>query len=154
AALPSVPLPNHPLYVMRVDGTDARQIVPAGLRSASGEGGTILMLPRFSPDGTKVAYCQITTELKDGRFVKYESSLSVVDRDGGGRRVVIEGNADDGHPHSVVWSPDGKMFALGFRKLLGDTARDGGLNRLFIVDADGKNLREIPLPHPTNLMVL
>lgn len=150
---------THPLYVMRVDGSDATLIAPAGGLSKTGRGGTtnagLLVGPRLSPDGRKVAYIRTTAEI-DGetrQYTRHEAKVWVVGLDGKERGVAFEGNDEDGYPYSVAWSPDAKLLALGLGRPRGASVFDGSDGRLFVVGSGGENAREIPLPHPSGIYV-
>jgi RNA polymerase sigma factor (sigma-70 family) len=101
------------LYVMDLDGGNARQIT---------EGGNPFYA-RFSPDGRRVLYSDGTLKLKD------RQGVWVVDVDGANRRRVLP--AGDG-TCSACWSPDGRRIAVA---ISGSSPEEHG--RLEIVDLDG-----------------
>jgi len=155
---PSSQYRYDPLYVMRLDGSDATEIAPAGANlNADGErtmnapNGS----PHFSPNGREVVYVRFTTLVDDSRAInKVESKVWVVGRDGRNRRVVYEGNNEDGYPVGATWSPDGKTLALSLRRQIGEKVPDVGRPALAIINADGTNLREIPLPPFTGFQLI
>lgn len=157
----SPPSPQYrydPLYVMRLEGSNAAEVAPAGAdlnadgeRTMNAPNGS----PHFSPDGREVVYVRFTSLVDDSRAIKkVESKVWVVGRDGRHRRVVYEGNNEDGYPVGATWSPDGKAFALTLRKQIGEKVPDVGRPALAIINADGTNLREIPLPPFTGLQLI
>ncbi len=81
------------------------------------------VFPRFSPDGTKVAY----GELVDGKI-----QVAVVGADGAGARVLTSKASHLG----PRWSPDGRSLAFA-------RVRDKRPPALVVCDADGKNQREV-----------
>ena len=134
-------------------GGDIYTIDPAtGVRRAIVTGPEIDLHPRWSLDGTRLAFVRAHGELA--------SQLVIVDGDGGDLRVVstesLGGVDDDG----IKWSPDGRSIALktGRGVLLVDSA-DGSVTRLpvsseiemFWRPPDG---REILFLSPTGLMTV
>jgi RNA polymerase sigma factor (sigma-70 family) len=120
---------NHTeVRVLTADGKESRLL---------SEGSAIHRDARFSPDGRHVVYCEIV--FKKGQ------SLYVVQSDGKERRKIYSeaGTCIQG----CCWSPDGKQIAA----ILYDWDGQGGFLdnsrnwRLEVIDADGKNRREIPL---------
>jgi Tol biopolymer transport system component len=83
---------NH-IYLMRLDGTDQRRLTKTGNNVS----------PRLSPDGSKIAFCHWDTDTE-------QTSIVVMDRDGGHPRVVYE-ERDLITPSLLCWSPDGRRIA-------------------------------------------
>jgi Tol biopolymer transport system component len=118
---------------MKTDGTQQRRITEGGLNCYA----------RFSPDGRKLVYTHQTG--KEG------NSIWVVDVDGKNARELIkeEGLAS---AESAFWSPDGKQLAVTLfdwevdekGKKFSSAAKDAN-HRIEIMDADGKNRRELKL---------
>lgn len=79
--------------------------------------------PRWSPDGTRVAY--VLTKADLGRNV-YDSDVWVVDADGRNDRQLTRGSGADIQPR---WSPDGKRIAF-----LSDRS---GRPSIHVIDVDG-----------------
>ena len=154
---PAPGFPHRPLYVMRLDGSKATQLVPPGAPSKTGFGGTMNTGhsgPRFSPNGDRVLYIRATVAFDNGKLAKQESNVCIIDRDGQHPRAVFEGSEEQGHAFSAAWSPDGRAIAIGLQKPLGDGVRGFAEPRLLIVDTDGAHPREIPLPHPSMMSVI
>lgn len=126
---------GYQLYVMRPDGTDQRRLTQGGLN----------VYPRFSPDGQSIVY---THQDKNG------NSVWVVNIDGTGAREVLKadgamGTAANG---AACWSPDGKQLVVHrYDWELDDKGRkikragNDHSDRLEVLDADGKNIRQITL---------
>jgi Tol biopolymer transport system component len=124
---------GYQLYIMKTDGTQQRRLTKGGLNCYS----------RFSPDGCWIVYTHQTG--KDG------NSIWVVDMDGKNAKEIIK-EVDLASPDSAFWSPDGKQLAVVFfnwslnekgERILADAEKANF--RLEIMDADGKNRRELKL---------
>jgi TolB protein len=90
----------YDLYSMSTDGSDVRRLTNSGPRSTVGtkhERGAIR--PRWSPDGTRIAYTQIDYGAQLDRLVIATSAGATVAR----LRA---------HTANGAWSPDGKTLAL------------------------------------------
>ena len=85
---------DQTLWVSHADGTEARQLT----EPATG----LVELPRWSPDGSSVAYMM---KRPNAPWRIYSTA-----RDGGASREVSEGNDNQGAP---TWSPDGKYIVYG-----------------------------------------
>jgi Tol biopolymer transport system component len=149
------------LFVLNADGTETRLVVPTGARYIFGngsfspdgskvafatsghmytvdaDGGTPRILgqrpgvnPTFSPDGTKIVYFDI----QEGPG----HNLRVMNADGTGDRVLLDGQAVDCHYPSwdnrPAWSPDGTQIAFSCHE------HEHGIR---VVGADGSGLRTV-----------
>lgn len=114
---------SQQLYVMDAEGGDARRI-----SFGQGKYGT----PVWSPRGDLIAF----TKISGGRF-----AIGVMAPDGSGERTVADGY-DVEEP---TWAPNGRVLAF-FRKDPVDAGGGGGRSRLYSVDVQGRNEREIPTP--------
>jgi Tol biopolymer transport system component len=105
------------IFTVNVDGTDEKVLVKtANVNEAT---------PRFSPDGTKLAYGRVRRDIVE----------LVVQDMATGRRIVV-----GGLPEAKLfpsWSPDGKRLA--FKTITGNAADCIG-----IVNADGTNRKNFP----------
>ncbi len=81
-------------------------------------------LPVWSPDGRKIAF----TSTRDGNAEIYSMNA-----DGSDAKNLTQNSAFDEFPE---WSPDGTKIA--FR-----SKRQGGINKIYIMDADGANVRRV-----------
>src|SRR5713226_3057002 len=105
------------LFVVGADGVERRQ-----LTSGSGSNTT----PVWSPDGREVVFAAT----RDG-----ESQIVAVNENGT-RRDLTRPPGDRRNP---AWSPDGRLIAF--------QSKDGsGPFALFVMGADGTNLRQVPTP--------
>ena len=81
------------LWVSKADGTDARQLSPAGI---------VVELPRWSPDGKWIAYM--------GQQTDRPWRVFVIPAAGG---VPKEASNSDDNQGAPTWSPDGKFLVYG-----------------------------------------
>ena len=114
------------LWVMRADGTGARQLDSA--TPAEGPG-----VPAWSPDGARIAY--IRTPLQDGPQT-FTLELWTVDVEGGQTSRLYESPCCIGDWQAPEWSPDGQYIAFGVG--VGDDAADSGTA---IIRTDGTDFR-------------
>lgn len=104
------------LYVMDSDGANVRRLTWfVGANN-----------PRWSPDGQRIAFDAEVGKKRD---------VFVIGQDGAGQRNLTRSDSLDEMPD---WSPDGKTIA--FRSTRG---YQGGLNKLWAMDADGGAQREL-----------
>jgi Tol biopolymer transport system component len=112
---PGQPPTSVRLYVMRSDGTGITLL-----------GGTDVGDPAWSPDGSQIAFAQ---EL---------GGLFAIRSDGTNLREVYTPTSSQSFTFSPSWSPDGTQLAF----VSGDTISD---LRVFIIDADGSGLKQLPI---------
>jgi Tol biopolymer transport system component len=125
---------GYQIYAMKTDGTQERRLTQGGLN----------VLARFSPDAKKILYVRQTA--------KVGNSLWTMDVDGTNAEEIVK-EVDLAAPGGTCWSPDGKQVAVSmFNWELdenGKRVRDPGSDtmnaRIEIMDADGKNRRELKL---------
>jgi TolB protein len=103
------------LYAMRADGTHARQLTDFATSDSA---------PAVSPDGTTVAFVH---ELENLTPV-----IALIPIEGG---TITRLTDDRLFASAPAWSPDGSRIAFA--------AHDGSGQRLFIVNADGSDVRPI-----------
>jgi hypothetical protein len=143
---------KRPIYAVRIDGAEEHLLVPGVAGPPPGpKGATLIRMPRISPDGRRISYCQIVTPDPD-RPQDTTKSLWVVDLDGTNRRRILGGGSL--HPGSACWSPDGKWLAVETSEQNEGDPRPT-LDGIRIVDLDGKVIKHIPVvPTPDVLAVL
>ncbi|HLL51486.1 MAG TPA: hypothetical protein VK356_12530 [Thermomicrobiales bacterium] len=121
------------IYVVDAEGGSPRVLLTSGSRRYPDDCGThtcmpgrfetALQEPKWSPDGSQIAYF-------DGMF-DWGHSLRVMDRDGTNSRVVVENSETlgGGHVDGLEWSPDGSQLAFSIE------------GRLYVVGVDGSGFR-------------
>ena len=104
------------IWLMNADGSDQRQVSPAGTGS--------LFAPDISPDGSQIVFTNAVGNWQN---------IWVMDLDGSNARPLTSGPFNDIDP---VWSPDGSQIAF---------ASDRGADvKHWVVDAGGGNMRMLP----------
>ena len=101
------------IYVMDADGGNVKQLT-------KGKEGS--RIPSWTPDGKKIVFC---------RFVAGGSGIFIMDGDGSNAQQI---GKDDGWDPAV--SPDGKQILFTSR-------RKGDGFRVYVMDLDGRNTREL-----------
>jgi dipeptidyl aminopeptidase/acylaminoacyl peptidase len=114
------------IYVVDAEGGSPQVLRAPGRRRVPGEPGrfeTELQEPKWSPDGSQIAYF-------DG-MGDWGHSLRVMDTDGTDSRVVVENDETlgAGHVYGLEWSPDGSQLAFSIE------------GRLYVVGVDGSGFR-------------
>ncbi len=107
------------IYVMKADGTDRRRLTRSGAN-------TLPFGPVWSPDGKRIAFSEITAEIKGAKVTDGKAGVFLMDSDGKNRKRLTKGWG-----MMPAWSPDGKRIIYT------------GEGRLEVVDADGKNAAQI-----------
>lgn len=102
------------IYVADYDGANARKVT---------EHGSISILPRFSPDGTRIAYVSYKDRYPFLYVLELESGVSKAVSKAVGLNV------------SPAWSPDGSQLALVLSK--------DANTEIYVAAADGSNPRRV-----------
>jgi Tol biopolymer transport system component len=103
------------LFVMNADGTGRRLVLASPELEAPAD---------WSPDGDEILFT---------RFDRAGSNVMVMSADGTDVRALT---SESGFDVAGVWSPDG-------RTILFTSGRAAGASQLFLMDADGSNVRDI-----------
>lgn len=112
---------NSEVYVMNADGSNPRNLSQRDGPDAD---------PVWSPDGQWIAYYSLRDETAE---------INVMNADGSEKRNltrVPNAPADYGWLFPQQWSPDGSMILI-------TSMRDGGGWNIYVIDADGSNLRRV-----------
>ncbi len=140
-------LTRRALYVMHPDGTGERMVRPAA--SEEDEETVDVRFLRLSPEGRKVLLLEAV--LAGNGPIPKAFRLVSLSTDGADRRILLEGTPEGlRRPGLGCWSPDGKFVAVMVSE--GALVADGKLTlrnqrlRLEILDAEGKTIRQVPLP--------
>jgi Tol biopolymer transport system component len=110
------------LYVMTPGAGDRTRLFQS---SSGGEGGASVRMPRWSPDGTAIAFWEEVVLLCDG-VPCIGRRVWIVQADGTGLRKLADGSAP-------VWSPDGRTIVFGNDQGIATIAPDGGGLKQFTV---------------------
>lgn len=111
-------------------GTLALGLTANAQESANPYAATINELPKWSPDGRKIAFMSN----RDGNFEIY-----VMDAEGENTQRLTHNVYNDQFPS---WSPDGKRIAYSSNATAATYALPA-LSAIFVMDADGKNSKRI-----------
>lgn len=112
------------MWVMNGDGTGKRQLTD--------QSGFENHTPTWSPDGRRILFSHCGLPFG---FVAY-CDIDVVNSDGTGMRKLLGGNWMNNNAH---YSPDGRHIVF-------DSNRGGFLSALWLMDADGGNLKRLTKP--------
>jgi Tol biopolymer transport system component/DNA-binding winged helix-turn-helix (wHTH) protein len=116
------------LWRSRTDGSDRLQLTPrSGYAS----------LPRWSPDGSRIAF--------SWSDVEKPWKLAVISRDGGALEQVIPDSEDNHGQVDPTWSPDGEQIIFG--RDLGDAP----VVRMELLRVDLRSRKVVPVPGSTGL---
>jgi dipeptidyl aminopeptidase/acylaminoacyl peptidase len=107
----------------------------SGARRAVVTGPTIDHTPRFSRDGSRIAFLR---ETAPGML------LAVSDVDGGNQLVLTPEAFAEIDPDSVVWSPDGRSIAISVTPL---ELSQGAQPSVYLADTAGGGVRKLNLPY-------
>jgi RNA polymerase sigma factor (sigma-70 family) len=126
---------GYQLYLISPDGKKEQRLTKDGLNCYG----------RFSPDGRRIVY------LHSERGV---SELRVMTVDGKEDKTVLQQQGQT-QPDGACWSPDGNRLAVVLieRKKDARISPENESHRLEIMDADGKNRRELKLTDGNNRKV-
>jgi tol-pal system beta propeller repeat protein TolB len=107
---------NGDIYVMDADGTNVRQLTTDPAED---------LVSSWSPDGKQLAF----TSRRNG-----DGEIYVMNADGSEQRNLTRNPTYDGDP---AWAPDGKQ-------ILFVSNRSGAGLRLYVMDPEGENVRQLP----------
>lgn len=119
------------IYIMKADGGSQRLLTRGPGRADS---------PAWSPDSLQIVFAATRDRV---------SQIAVMRRDGSRRHDLAPSHSEQRAP---AWSPDGRLIAFLSRAgreqydLL--SRRNRGHFDLYVIGADGRNLRQVPTPAP------
>jgi len=88
--------------------------------------------PAWSPDGSRIAFARWTPQTQfDGK-----GAISVMDRDGGGERLLLSHRHFSSGPYSLSWSPDGRTIAF-------ETSPTRECTAISLLDVDSGSVRPL-----------
>jgi dipeptidyl aminopeptidase/acylaminoacyl peptidase len=113
-------------------------------------GDAFLIDPAWSPDGRSIAYSHTTRNA----VVVLTAALHVVSVDAPHRDRVVVSLPGAGMVYDPAWSPDGRriafvLFTPNYPAALATWTTIGSRYDLYVVDADGSDLRPIAPAHPS-----
>ena len=108
------------LYVMNDDGTHRRRITHNIMTKDAD--------PRWSPDGTKIAF----TRFMDKERIQSSSEVFIINADGTNLQRLTHNNIADGYPS---WAPDGQHIAF--------SSRPRGKSNVFVIGLASQTLTQI-----------
>jgi Tol biopolymer transport system component len=124
---PDDPAFSTSIWVIRADGSDARQLTRDGFD----------VEPVFSPDGTRVVFGRITGVSAQGDQME---ALYVVNTDGTGLHQIVAPRAGLEHPD---WSPDGRLISFNIAPEAAAASESGSV---MVVHPDGGSLQVLRRP--------
>jgi Tol biopolymer transport system component len=118
------------MFVVNADGSRLRLLVNHNPDIASPS-------PSWSPDGRQIVYLETS-----GSGDAYRAEIRVVDVTGGNDRILYRSGCCIDDWRSPVFSPDGTMIA--FSLMVVDASHDLVGSYVFVMDADGGDVRRLP----------
>jgi Tol biopolymer transport system component len=116
--------------VVNADGTGQRDLTTFGTRSTD---------PAWAPDGHRIVFSSGPT---NPSYLSAPVGLEIINADGTGRMVLLDGNVDGMANTSPSWSPDGQSVVFA-RFTPGSDWVAPGQSELFAVNVDGAGLRRV-----------
>jgi len=101
------------IFIVNADGSGFKQLTNTAGNSKN--------YPKWSPDGTKIAFSSVVIN----------EAIFVMNADGSNVRQLTNGNP--GSDRRPVWSPDGSKIAFL-------SSRDGADSKIYVMNADGSNV--------------
>ncbi|MEP7226877.1 MAG: hypothetical protein ABI785_05920 [Gemmatimonadales bacterium] len=118
------------LGVVNADGTGQQFLTTSGARSTE---------PAWAPDGQRIVFSSSPT---NPSYISTLVDLEIINADGTGRIVLLDGDADGMANTSPSWSPDGQSIVFA-RFSPGTDWVVPGQSELFAVKVDGTGLRRV-----------
>jgi Tol biopolymer transport system component len=116
--------------VVNADGTGQRALTTFGTRSTE---------PAWAPDGQRIVFSSSPT---NPSYISTPVDLEIINPDGTGRMVLLDGDVDGMANTSPSWSPDGQSIVFA-RFSPGTDWVVPGQSELFAVNVDGTGLRRV-----------
>jgi Tol biopolymer transport system component len=130
---------NDGIYSLRLDGLRLHRLTTSPFHIVNAAGGSCgggEGHPRYSPDGSKIAFIRQRCGVGANPSADESSAIELMNADGTALRELVEQGRVRSHPGTQIsWRPDGNAIAFG--------SQDGDL---FEVDVDSRAVTAIPLP--------
>lgn len=116
------------IYVMQADGANVRRLT---------DHSALDYHSAWSPDGRRIAF-----QSDRNRLIWLDDDIYVMDANGKNIRNLTEHPGRDRHP---MWSPNGRQIVFASMRVgnFGDGNFDAGNYDIYIMNADGKNIRRL-----------
>lgn len=120
---------RYDIYSCSADGSDERQLTDTDANE---------MMPVYSPDGNRIAFCALTGALENPEHIK-TFEIYTMNSDGSGILQLTDNESMDGYPR---WSPDGSRFVFSSDR------HEAEKWEVYVMDTDGTDVRRVTFSPP------